>query len=86
MKTHIVRVLAGGCVIGGCLEDNFGNPLTARTARALAKSENERSARRREQKLAGCFDYYADSFDSQPTTRKETTCQFKHAVTIHRLH
>ena len=56
---HIVRVVACGSVIGGCLEDKFGKPLTKRTANALAKQENERSERRR---AAGhpafCFDYY----------------------------
>ena len=63
MKIYIVRCVAGGCVIGGCLEDCFGNPLTKREANKLAKFENERSARRREQKLGGCFEYYVDSFE-----------------------
>jgi len=59
-RKWIVRCLAGGCVIGGCLEDEFGQPLTARKAKAMAKYENTRSERRREQKLGGCFDYYAE--------------------------
>jgi hypothetical protein len=62
MKTYIVRVLAGGCVIGGCLEDMFGKPLTAQSARKLALFENERTRRRREQKLGG-FEYVVDTFD-----------------------
>lgn len=67
MKTtrYIVRCLAGGCVIGGCLENNFGEPLTKREANQLAKFENERSAKRREQKLGGCFDYYVDEIKIQ---------------------
>lgn len=63
MKTYIVRVVACGSVIGGCLENSFGKPLTKREANALAKYENERSARRRAQKLPYAFDYYVDSFD-----------------------
>ena len=64
MKTYIVRAVAVGCVIGGCLEDCFGNPLTRRTANQLAKNENERSRLRREQKLPGAWNYYVDSFDN----------------------
>lgn len=63
MKVYIVRCLAGGYVIGGCLEDGFGKPLTKREASRIAKEENERSARRREQKLGGCFDYYVDEIE-----------------------
>ncbi len=64
MKKYIVRCLAGGCVIGGCLEDVFGQPLTKRSAHKLANFENQRSARRREHKLGGCFDYYVDCFET----------------------
>jgi hypothetical protein len=60
-KRYIVRCVAGGCVIGGCLENAFGEPLTRREANKLASFENERSQRRREQKLGGCFDYYVDT-------------------------
>ena len=63
MKTYIVRCLAGGCVIGGRLENDQGEPLTFREARKLAKAENERSAYRREHKLGGCFEFYVDSFE-----------------------
>lgn len=63
MKTYIVRCIAGGFVIGGCLENAFGAPLTKREANAMARFENERSARRREQRLPGCFEYYVDSFE-----------------------
>lgn len=62
MKVWIVRALAGGCVIGGCLEDLHGKPLTARTAENLAAFENERTRKRRAQRLCG-FDYVADSFE-----------------------
>jgi len=63
----IVRCVAGGSVIGGCLENQYGEPLTKREANALAEFENERSARRREQKLPFAFDYYVDSFLAQNT-------------------
>lgn len=57
-KKWFVRCAAGGCVIGTCDEDNWGQPFTAKSAKAMADFENERSARRREQKLPGAFDYY----------------------------
>ena len=57
MKPETVywRAVACGCVIGGCLENSFGEPLTKREAHKLAEYENERSARRREQKLPGAL-------------------------------
>jgi len=67
MKTYIVRCCIGGCVIGGRLESDSGEPLTFRQARKLAKAENERSARRREQKLGGCFEFHVDSFERTNT-------------------
>lgn len=63
MKTYIIRCMVGGCIIGGRLENDFGAPLTFREARKLAKAENERSARRSEQKLGGCFEFHVDSFE-----------------------
>ncbi len=39
MKTFIVRVVANGSVIGGCLENDKGQPLTRREANQLAKLE-----------------------------------------------
>lgn len=63
MQVHIIRCVAGGCVIGYRDENEFGEPLTKQDARRLAKAENERSERRRAQKLPGAFDYYVHSFE-----------------------
>ena len=63
MKTWIVRCIAGGCVIGGRLEDDWGKPLTAKEAKRIARFENAASIRRRAAGIHGSnFEYYADSF------------------------
>lgn len=78
---YIVRAVACGCVIGGCLENGFGEPLTKREAHKLAEYENERSARRREQKLPGAYDYYVDSFiHSSPASPVASGLQYSQGV------
>lgn len=61
----IVRAVACGSVIAGCLEDGFGKPLTKQSAESLAEFENERSERRRAQKLPGAWYYYAEPLERQ---------------------
>ncbi len=73
MKTFIVRVVANGSVIGGCLENEAGKPLTRRQANQLAKTENDRSAWRKAAGIHGFnFDYYVDSFEPVPTPGQST--------------
>ena len=61
---YSVRCFAGdGSMMGSILEDNFGKPLTKRTASNLANFENERSERRRSQKLSGAFSYAVCAWD-----------------------
>ncbi len=59
-QAWIVRCLAGGCIIGGRLENDEGLPLTRGQAKRIAKRENDRSAYRREHKLGGCFEFFAE--------------------------
>lgn len=62
-KVWIVRGYASdGSIVGGVLEDLFGKPLTAQAAHALAKRENERTAKRRAQNLPAPYTYAVDSF------------------------
>lgn len=57
-KIYSVRCYAGdGSMMGSILENNFNRPLTRREANALCTFENERSEKRRAQKLAGAFYY-----------------------------
>jgi len=67
---HFVRVLAGGCILGSMAEDGFGKPLTLQGARKIAAFENERSSRRRAQKLSDCFDYVVDSVNMEDFRRR----------------
>ena len=62
-NTFSVRCFAGeGSMIGSVLENDFGRPLTKREATKLCNFENERSARRRAQKLPYAFDYCVHSW------------------------
>ena len=57
-KVYSVRCFAGdGSMIGSILENDFNKPLTRREANALCNFENERSEKRKAQKLPGAFYY-----------------------------
>ena len=52
-------------MMGSVLENNFGQPLTKREATCLCNFENERSHKRREQKLPYAFDYAVYGWNSE---------------------